>query len=73
MAEAKPGQRVADRYGHRGIIQAVRRNEVTVKWDGGGETKVIASQLHRIEGPRWGRYILTALLLAVLVAAVFLR
>lgn len=73
MREAKVGQRVADRYGHSGTIVALKRNEVTVQWDGGGETKVIASQLHPIGGPHWGLRILTAALVAVLALAVFLR
>lgn len=68
MADAKPGRRVANRDGATGVIVSVNRYVAHVKWDDGFKSYVMTDTLHPIGGPRWGLYVLGALLLGLFIA-----
>lgn len=73
MRNAKPGMRVANRFGDKGVIQSLNRSEALVKWDDGFQCYVLVDKLHAIEGPRWGlRILCAAVALSALILAVAL-
>lgn len=53
MGRARPGHRVADRYGNTGTILSVLGHTVNIEWDDGYKTQEIASTVYRIDSPRW--------------------
>lgn len=66
MREAKPGQRVTNRFGAEGTIQSINRGEALVKWDDGFQTYVLTSRLYPLrKGIRWGPAFACAMLLVI--------
>lgn len=74
MAKARSGQRVADGNGRTGTVYKTVSFVAHVRWDDGTMTKVPASSIYKIGGPRWPVYVAIALLLLglIIVAGVLL-